>query len=164
MEATPTQTETKRSWVPEDLVIAPMQAQSAEDAIAQLGARLRAAGFVKDSWLQATLERERTFATGLPTPEIGVAIPHADAEHVLQQAIAVGVLERPIQFGEMGNPDSTVPVRIVCALAVARSELLVTLLQRLVDMFQSPGVLRQIAEAQSPAQIAEIFDRHIELA
>jgi PTS system galactitol-specific IIA component len=164
MEATQTQTETRRSWVLEDLVIAPMQAQSAEDAIAQLGARLRAGGFVKDSWLQATLERERTFATGLPTPEIGVAIPHADAEHVLQQAIAVSVLEKPIQFGEMGNPDSTVPVRIVCALAVARSELLVTLLQRLVDMFQSPGVLKQIAEAQSPAEIASIFDRHIELA
>jgi mannitol/fructose-specific phosphotransferase system IIA component (Ntr-type) len=71
--------------------------------------------------------------------------------------------EEPVEFGEMGSPDSTVPVRIVCALAVAHSELLVTLLQRLVEMFQSPGVLGQIAGAQSPAEIVEIFDRHIQV-
>jgi len=142
------------------MVIVPMQAKSAADAIIQLGSRLQAGGFVKDSWIQAALERERTFATGLPTPEIGVAIPHADVEHVLQQAVAVGVLEAPVEFGEMGNPDGTVPVRIVCALAVAHSKLLVTLLQQLVEMFQSPGVLSQIAEAKSPAQIVGIFDYH----
>ena len=144
-------------------MIVPMQAESAAGAIAQLGARLQAGGSVRDSWIQATIEREKTFATGLPTPEVGVAIPHADVEHVLQQAIAVGVLEKPVEFGEMGSPDSTVPVRIVCALAVAQSELLVTLLQRLVEMFQSPGVLGQIAEAQSPAEVIEIFDRHIQI-
>ena len=147
----------------EDLVLVPMRAESAADVIARLGARLQAGGFVKDSWTQATIEREKTFATGLPTPEIGVAIPHADVEHVLQQAVAVGVLEEPVEFGEMGSPDSTVPVRIVCALAVAHSEFLVTLLQRLVEMFQSPGVLGQIARAQSPAEIVEIFDRHIQV-
>ncbi len=156
-------TDTRQRWVREELVIVPMQAESAAGAIAQLGARLQAGGSVKDSWTQATIEREKTFATGLPTPEIGVAIPHADVEHVLQQAIAVGVLEKPVEFGEMGSPDSTVPVRIVCALAVARSELLVTLLQRLVEMFQSPGVLGQITEAQSPAEIVEIFDHHIQV-
>ena len=163
MEATRKQAEAGKPWVRDDLVIVPMQSESAADAIIQLGARLQAGGFVKDSWIQATIEREKTFATGLPTPEVGVAIPHADVEHVLQQAIAVGVLEKPVEFGEMGNRDSTVPVRIVCALAVARSELLVMLLQRLVEMFQSPGVLSQIAEARSPAKIVKIFDHHIQV-
>jgi PTS system galactitol-specific IIA component len=163
MGTTRQQSEAKQSWVREDMVIVPMRAESAADAIIQLGARLRAGGSVRDSWVPAALERERTFATGLPTSEVGVAIPHADVEHVFQQAIAVGVLEKPVEFGEMGNPDSTVPVRIVCALAVAQSELLVTLLQRLVEMFQSPGVLGQIAEAGSSAEIVDIFDQHIQL-
>ncbi len=163
MEATAKQTDTRQRWVRKDLVIVPMRAEGAADAIAQLGARLQAGRFVKDSWTQATIEREKTFATGLPTPEVGVAIPHADVEHVLQQAVAVGVLEEPVEFGEMGSPDSTVPVRIVCALAVTHSELLVTLLQRLVEMFQSPGVLGQIAEAQSPAEIVGILDHHIQI-
>lgn len=158
-----TRAQSKQPWVRQDMVIAPMRAKSAADAITQLGARLQAGGFVKDSWISATLEREKTFATGLPTPEIGIAIPHADVEHVLQQAIAVGVLEEPVEFGEMGNPDGAVPARIVCALAVAQSELLVTLLQRLVEMFQTPGVLSQIAEAQNQAEVVGIFDHHIQL-
>lgn len=163
METAQKQVEVKQAWVREDLVIVPMRAESATDAIAQVGARLQAGGFVKDSWIQAAIEREKTFATGLPTAEVGVAIPHADVEHVLQQAIAVGVLEKPVEFGEMGNPGSTVPVRIVCALAVARSELLVKLLQQLVEMFQSPEILKQIAEARSPANIVRIFDHHIQI-
>ena len=148
-------------WVREDLVIVPMHAGSAADAISQLGARLEAGGFVKPTWVQAALEREEVFATGLPTPDVGVAIPHADVEHVSRQAIAVGVLEDPVEFGEMGNPEGTVPVRIVCALAVARSDLLVTLLQRMVEMFQTPGVLKQIAEAGTPAEVVRIFRRHL---
>lgn len=163
METAQQQVKVKQAWVREDLVIVPMQAESATDAITQMGARLQAGGFVKDSWTQAAIEREKTFATGLPTPEIGVAIPHTDVEHVLQQAIAVGVLEKPVEFGEMGNPDSTVPVRIVCALAMARSDLVAKLLQRLVEMFQSPEILKQIVEAQSPANIVQIFDHNIQI-
>ncbi len=149
-------------WVREDLVVVPMRADSAADAIAQLGARLEAGGFVKPTWVQAALEREKVFATGLPTPEVGVAIPHADVEHVSRQAIAVGVLEKPVEFGEMGNPEGSVPVRIVCALAVAQSDLLVTLLQHLVEMFQTPGVLKRIAAARTPAEVVEIFRQHLQ--
>jgi PTS system galactitol-specific IIA component len=147
--------------VREDLVIAPMKAEDATDAITPLGGRLQAGGYVKDSWIQATIERERVFATGLPTPGIGVAIPHADAEHVLRQAIAVGVLEQPVEFGEMGSPDSAVSVQIVCALAVAHPELLVTLLQRLIEVFQHADVLVQITGAETPPEVVAIFERHL---
>lgn len=163
MENTSRHTEPKQGWLRPDLVIAPMPAESAAEAIAQLGARLQAGGFVKPSWVQAAIEREKIFATGLPTAEVGVAIPHTDVEHVLQQAIAVGVLTEPILFGEMGNPENTVPVRLVCALAVAQSQFLLKLLQQLVQMFQTPGVLSQIVSAASPAQIARIFEDHLEL-
>lgn len=150
------------TWIREDLVLLPMRAETARDAIVQLGERLKAAGSVKESWTQAALKREETFATGLPTPEIGVAIPHTDAEHVLERAIAVGVLPEPVDFGEMGTPENAVPVQIVCALAVAKSEHLVTLLQRLVELFQTPGLLRQIVEADSSAEVVGIFNHHLE--
>lgn len=149
------------AWVSEDLVVLPMRAETARDAILQLGERLKANGSVKESWTEAALEREETFATGLPTPEVGVAIPHTDAEHVLQRAIAVGVLSEPVDFGEMGSPDTTVPVQIVCALAVADSDRLVTVLQQLVKLFQAPGLLRRIVEAESRADVAAIFDHHL---
>lgn len=153
----------KHHWVQEELVIVPLEARTAAEAISQLGARMQAMGIVKPSWTQAAIEREKTFATGLPTPEVGVAIPHTDVEHVIQQGIAVGVLREPVAFGEMGNPDNTVPVKIVCALAVAQSDLLVTLLQQLVEMFQKPGVLTAIANARTPSEIVELFEHHIQI-
>jgi PTS system galactitol-specific IIA component len=148
-------------WVKEELVIIPMDANDAHDVIRQLGANLEAAGYVKDSWIDAAMEREKVFATGLPTPDIGVAIPHADIEHVLAQGIAVGVLKEPVAFGEMGNPDSSVDVTVVCALAVNKSDLMVKLLQRLVEIFQNPGLLQRIAHAQSADEIIGIFDRQL---
>jgi PTS system galactitol-specific IIA component len=150
------------SWLREDLVIVPLRATSAADAITQLGERLQSAGLVKASWTRATLEREKTFATGLPTPEVGVAIPHTDVEHVLAPAVAIGVLEQPVDFGEMGNPEASVSVKLVCALAVAHSELLIALLQQLVKLFQTPGMLKQIVNSQNPAEIIQIFEAHIQ--
>jgi PTS system galactitol-specific IIA component len=151
-----------QSWLREDLVIAPLRAKNAAEAIIRLGERLQTGGFVKASWTKATLEREKTFATGLPTPEVGVAIPHTDVEHVLKPAIAIGVLEQPVDFGEMGNPGASISVNLVCALAVAHSDLLITLLQQLVKLFQTPGMLKQIVNSQNPAEIIQIFERHIQ--
>jgi PTS system galactitol-specific IIA component len=152
----------EKRWVHEEIVVLPLNAANAAEAITQLGTRLQEHGFVKDSWIQATIEREKVYATGLPTAEIGVAIPHTDAEHVLKQAIAVGILEEPVEFVEMGSTEDKVLVTIVCALAVTKSESLASLLQQLVEMFQSPGVLRQIADAAEPGEIVAVFDRHLQ--
>ena len=126
--------------------------------IVALGMLLHEGGYVRDTFVDAVLEREKKFATGLPTPTIQVAIPHADVEHVLRPAIAIGVLEETVPFGEMGNPEATVPVKIVCMLAVTESETLVSLLQNLVAIFQNVELLTQIVKAADAAQIAAIFN------
>ncbi|MGC8786562.1 MAG: PTS sugar transporter subunit IIA [Anaerolineae bacterium] len=150
-------------WFYEDLILTPMNAESAVDAITQLGTLLEKGGFVKESFVPAVIKREQEFATGLPTAEVGVAIPHTDIEHVLKQAIAIGVLKNPVEFGEMGNPGSTVPVQIVCLLAVAKSEILVKILQSLVEMFQTPGLLKQIVQAKNSSEIIKIFQQYCQV-
>ncbi len=151
----------KNQWVTDSLVLFPMRAENDEDAIRQLGELLVKHSVVKESWINAALEREKVFATGLPTPEIGVAIPHADAEYVLKQAIAIGVLDHPVSFGEMGSEGNRVDVQIVCALAVEKSEMLVPLLNKLVEVFQSPGVLSNITNAKSPQEVADLFNLYL---
>lgn len=150
------------TWVRESLVLLNMHVDSDMEAIRKLGELMVQESVVKESWIDAALERERVFATGLPTEGVGVAIPHADAEHVLEQAIAVGVLDHPVSFGEMGSEGNKVAVQIVCALAVVKSEMLVPLLNRLVEMFQSPGVLNAILGAKEPKEIVEIFQRYLD--
>jgi PTS system galactitol-specific IIA component len=113
---------------------------------------------VHDTFIEAVIAREKIFATGLPTPEIQVAIPHADVEHVKRSAIAVGLLRSPVPFGEMGNPDGTVQVQLVCCLAVKESESLVSLLQDLVGIFQDTAFLRQLLKQENAEVVANLIN------
>jgi PTS system galactitol-specific IIA component len=148
-------------WTYEDLILPNLKARDRTEVIKSLGGLLHARGHVRDTFVDAVLEREDEFATGLPTPEIHVAIPHADIEHVIQPAIAIAVLANPVEFVEMGNPDSTVDVQLVCMLAVTESETLVSLLKSLVGIFQDPQLLHLITEQKSASNIAAIFNERL---
>ena len=147
-------------WTDESLIIPRLQVRSDAEAIAILGQLLHQKGYVRDTFVAAVLEREKTFATGLPTPEIQVAIPHADVEHVIRPAIAIGVLDEPVEFGEMGEPDSRLPVKIVFMLAVTQSEALVSLLKSLVEMLQNTDLLRRVIVAGA-AEVADMVNRQL---
>jgi PTS system galactitol-specific IIA component len=149
------------SWTQKKLVISPMCAEDSTDAISQLGQRLISNGYVEDTFIDALLEREKVFATGLPTPEIQVAIPHSDPEHVRKTAIAIGVLPEPVSFGEMGNPEGTVYVNVICVLAVKQADFLVSLLQDLMAIFQDAEVLHKIVTADSTEDVADIFNQRL---
>jgi PTS system galactitol-specific IIA component len=149
------------SWTQADLVQTHLEAEDSEAVIRTLGSLLHTRGYVHDSFVDAVIAREKVFATGLPTPEIQVAIPHADVEHVKRSAIAVGILANPVTFGEMGSEDGTVDVQIACCLAVKESESLVSLLQNLVGIFQDPDFLRQLLTQDSPEAVADLINARL---
>jgi len=70
-------------------------------------------------------------------------------------------LDEPVEFGEMGNPDGKVNVRIACMLAVTQSEALISLLRHLAEMFQNPDTLQRIVEAADAAEVAAIFNNQL---
>lgn len=148
-------------WTRADLIQIDLQAEDSAAAIRTLGGLLQANGYVHDSFVEAVLEREKVFATGLPTPEIQVAIPHADVEHVKRSAIAIGLLADPVTFGEMGSQEGTVDVQIVCCLAVKESESLVSLLQNLVGIFQDTDFLNQLLAQERAEAVAELINARL---
>jgi PTS system galactitol-specific IIA component len=150
-------------WFYEDLVVMGMKAESATDAISQLGVLLHRKGFVKESFIPAVIEREQELPTGLPTAEVGVAIPHTDPEHVLQPTIGVAILDSPVEFGEMGNPGSTVWVDVVCLLAIAKAQDMVKVLQSLVRIFQTPQLLKEIVRAGDASRVISILRQHYQI-
>ncbi len=149
------------SWTNPDLIQIQLTAADSEAVIRSLGGLLHANGYVHDTFVDAVIAREKVFATGLPTPEIQVAIPHADIEHVKRSAIAVGTLAKPITFGEMGSQDGTVDVRIACCLAVKESESLVLLLQNLVGIFQDTAFLRRLLKQERPQDVADLINARL---
>jgi PTS system galactitol-specific IIA component len=148
-------------WTQPSLIKTQLEAVDSSQVITTLGTLLFDQGYVRKTFIQAVLEREKIFATGLPTVDIQVAIPHADVEHVLHSAIAIGVPVQPVLFGEMGNPDGTVQARIVFMLAVKESDSLVSLLQNLVGIFQDSSFLRQMLETEDREAMAALFNARL---
>lgn len=143
------------------LVLLSLAAQSKEEAITRLSHLLLERGYVRDSFAQAVLEREKVFATGLPTVDVKVAIPHTDVEHVIRPALAVGVLKEPVEFQEMGSPENTIQAEIIFLLAMTDPQAQLSLLQKLVQLFQTEGLLVAVKKAKSPEEVVQIFNSQL---
>lgn len=148
-------------WTPSDLVIQGMSMRTSAEAIRTMCELLYEKGYVRESFTEAVLEREQAFPTGLPTPGIQVAIPHADVEHVVKEGIAIGVLDEPVEFVEMGTDDRTVEVSIIFMLAIKESDTLVPLLRNLVGILQDAEFLKELTSEREPTRIAEMFNEQL---
>ena len=135
----------------EELIFVGMEAADWEEVLTLLANRLFQAGYLRESYLRAVLNRERQFPTGLRTAEVAVALPHTEKEHVLKPAVAVAILAHPVTFGEMGTEDQTVPVEIVFMLSILEPDEQVTWLSRLVSTFQLEGFLPLLKSAVDSA-------------
>ena len=145
------------SVLEESLIHLGLQCEDREEVLQFLGQSLLEKGYVKPGFIKALLEREREFPTGIPTGHIGVAIPHTDASYVNQTRMAVGILNHPVLFEEMGSDEGTVPVEIVLVLAISDSNLHLTFLQKLMSLFQKHDTLSQIKKAQTPQKVITLL-------
>ena len=75
--------------VTKELVFPQVEASTKEEVISLLADALEKQGFVKDTYKDAILAREKEYPTGLPSTSPMVAIPHADNNHVNTTSIAV---------------------------------------------------------------------------
>jgi len=150
------------SFFYEELIMMDLDADSDRKVLEMLANRLATRGFVRESYLGAVLEREQSFPTGLSTPDVGVAIPHADFVHVVRPAVAVARLRRPVAFRRMDDPNSTVPVELVFMMAVSDPDGQITLLQRFMHLFSRGEVLLALKGAATSAEVKAIFHRELE--
>jgi PTS system galactitol-specific IIA component len=143
-----------------------MNAKDRRDAISQLNNILFSNGCVKESHLGEVLKREEKFPTGLRLEGgVNVAIPHCDAEHVNKLSLAIGVLENPVDFKQMGSPpdtDESVPVKVIFMLACNEKELLLPYLQKFVKLFRNAELMRNIVESIEPEQVEMLIRDFLE--
>ena len=127
----------------EGYIVVKLNGEQKEDILSDIANELFREGYVKNTYSKAILAREEKFPTGLPTPGIGIAIPHTDSEHVLKEGIALGILDNPVKFNLMGGCEKdTVDVEIVFMLAIKEKEAQLEMLQKLVTTFQDENKLK----------------------
>lgn len=143
-----------------ELVFVDIDAVDTEDLFRQMQARLDSMGYIKDNWLDAMLERERNYATGLQTPTIGVAIPHAD-NCVNKAYIAVIKPVKPVTFQPMGGIGDEVSAELVINLGIMREGGQVEMLQALMRIFMDDAAVTDIMAQKTPNDLVATIKAHL---
>ncbi len=143
-------------------ILVQAKADSCEEIIRQLGSLLFEHGLVKDTFVQAVLDREQVFPTGLQTGILGMAIPHTDTEHVNSPALAIATLSQPVVFQAMGDPDTRVSVLVVMMLAISDPKAVVHVLRKIISILEDNEALTGLLGASSREEIRRIVHTHIQ--
>ena len=137
----------------DELVLLDVEAEDSFDLLRQAAQRLYEQGYVKDSYADAVVAREKVFATGLPTVMGGVAIPHTDVEHVNTPAVCIARLKKPVDFIMMGDDTEKVSVDCIFMLAMKEAHAQLTLLQNLMGILQDEDALKLVKTGDSAQEI-----------
>ena len=150
--------------IEENLILLDIVEDKKENLLGRMAGLLEKGGYVKFSYRDAVISREKIFATGLPTVFGGVAIPHTDVEHVQKSAIAIARLKKPVEFIVMGDNNKTIDVKFVFMLALKEAHAQIDILQNLMGIFQDEVALKFLQQACSKAEIVtfmqQCFMRH----
>jgi PTS system galactitol-specific IIA component len=123
---------------------------SSEEIIRAISTELYKAGYVKESFAQAAIDREKNLPTGLPLAGgFNAAIPHTEIEHVIKPALGLVTLTQEVNFQNMVNPQESVPVRMVFVLALEQPKAQIEMLQEIASVLQNPGLVERILKAGS---------------
>jgi PTS system galactitol-specific IIA component len=142
----------------ESHILVGLAAEDADAAIRALNDALAATGHTRTEFAEDACRRERTFPTGLPTQPVAIAIPHADPEHVLRSAVAIGTLRGPVSFGQMGTDGSTLlAVRAVFLLAIKEREKQVEMIQQLMNVIQNRALLGSLLAARDAGEALRLI-------
>lgn len=138
-----------------------IKAESVDEALDSISSLLHKEDYVKESYIHAIKEREKNFATGLPSEGVGVAIPHASVEHVNNPIIAIGILDKPVSFRMMGNHDEIIKVEIMFMLALNEHHAQIEMLQNLMKLIQNQELLLRIKCSKSTKELMSILENEI---
>ncbi len=133
----------------DDLILDHLAARDKEDALTKMANILIDKGYTKPTFLEAILERERHYPSGLPMAEEHIAIPHTDAEHINKSVLFFAKLESPVEFSVMGAPEQKIQVRMISMFALKEKKKIGELLSTLITVYQDPDFLSRLIRSDA---------------
>ena len=129
-------------------------ASDVETALAEI---LYNVGYVRDTYVQAILDREAVYPTALEVGALNIAIPHCDVEHVKEGALCVGVLKHPVPWRRMDAPDCDAPVSFVVMLALNEAHAHLEMLQKVIGIAQDSELMERVVAASNKDEVYELL-------
>lgn len=144
---------TLSSYVKEPLVFAQENFSSSDELFEQVNQKASDLGWVREDFLERIKKREETFPTGIQLMNFGAAIPHTDAECVLEEFVAVVTLQDPVAFKSMEDNSKQVEAQIVFVLGLNQPHVQLEMLQSLMGLLQNETVLSELLLATTAAEL-----------
>ena len=136
------------------------EAGDSKEVITHLGKLLFDAGYVRETFVDAALDRESRLPTGLPlSGDVNAAIPHTEVEHVLKPGLAMATLSTPVTFQNMVSPEEAVPCQLVFVMALDQPKAQIEMLQEIAGILQNPAVINSLMSANSFEDIQNTFSK-----
>lgn len=125
-----------------------------EGLLRELSTILESKGYVKDTYQESIINREKRFPTGLKVEDlVNIAIPHTDVEHVLKPTmVVIKHSSGDLRFHRMDEPDDEIAVDVVFLLVVKEPDGYVNFLAALTSLFQDADFIEQLT-SDTPSSI-----------
>lgn len=108
-----------------------------QEAIRTAGEKLVEKGNIDAKYIDACIEREIDFPTGLLLANgDGIAIPHGNSDLVNKDSISVVRIKNTVEFGRMEDKNLKVGCSLVFNLALASGNQHIGILRKLIGLFQ----------------------------
>jgi PTS system nitrogen regulatory IIA component len=141
-------------FLAEGNIICDLNAESCEEAIAELSARLAKnnAGIDTQEIVEAVIAREKIVPTVIAP---GLAVPHARMDNLNQMLVALGTSRKGISFKTPGMP----PVNVVIMILTPKDDpgLHLQILAALAKDFKDPESIRNVAASETSGEILNYF-------
>lgn len=133
-----------------------IEPKSKEDVLRTMAREFRARDLVTDDFEQGILEREEVFPTGLCFNGLGIAIPHTDSDKVIDSQIAIARLKHHVIFKEMAG-NNPIEVKLVFMLGLKEADEHLSILQKLVEVFQEGDFVDLLCGCQSAQDVEKLL-------
>lgn len=139
----------------EELMILDADVGTAEECIRLSGQMFLEKGYVKEPYIQAVVDREKEYPTGLPGKEIAIAIPHTGNTYVNMPAVGVIIPKRPVKFCAMGTKDQWCECEVIIPLVIKDSDMQINMLKQMMKIIQNGELLKRIRDSRDKKTILE---------
>ncbi|PBI77866.1 hypothetical protein A9993_23710 [Rahnella victoriana] len=123
---------------------------------------LLAKGIVEESYREALILREQNHPTAMQLETMGVAIPHVDVEHVLEERLVVVTCPEGIEFNQAEDPELTMKVNVIFFLLLKEKDAHLEFLMKLISLFQKTGEMEKLLSTASTEEVMQILAKNLD--
>ena len=141
----------------EALVQLDVDVKTSEEAIAYMSEILFKNGYVKESYSERVIQREKEYPTGLIGQGRGIAIPHTTSDYAIKPAVCVLIPRQPIPFMMMGTVDELIEAEILFPMVVKDNRMQLNMLKKMMGILKDNEILEKIYNSKDKAEILKLL-------